>query len=61
MDPSNVSIERSFGILKALEARYETIGLTNLLESTKAAFNKLDQFIDEASDEFLILANRFVI
>ena len=44
--------------LKSIESRFETLGLTNLLETTIAKYNGLDEFVSDTSDEILLQANR---
>ena len=57
-DPSNIALERAFGVLKSIESRFENLGMTNLLQSCIAKYNNLDAFIAEASDELILKANR---
>ena len=66
---SNISHQHRFNlifheslqsILKFLENRFETLGMSNLLQSCIARYNNLQSFISEASDELLLEANRLV-
>ena len=60
MDPSNVSCERAFGILKMYEGKFETAGLSNIFNLTVAKYNRCEDFIKKCDNEVLILANRLV-
>lgn len=57
-DPSNISLERAFGTLKSIEARFQTLGMSHLLQSCIAKYNGLHNFISEASDEIIIEAHK---
>lgn len=57
-DPTNVSCERSFGILKFIEKKFERMSLSNLLNTTTAKFNLLDEFIADCDKKILIDAHK---
>lgn len=57
-DPTNTSVERSFGHLKWIEKKFESMGLSNLLETTAAKFNCLDDYIENCNIDIIIEAHR---
>ena len=58
IDPTNVGCERSFGLLKMYESKFETAGLSNLFNLTISKYNKCSEFIKQCDDDVLLLANR---
>ena len=60
VDPTNLGIERSFGIMKFYEARFINLSFGCLSAMTISKFNDLPQSLDSFSDEQLLAAHNSV-
>ena len=57
VDPTNLGIERSFGIMKFYEARFINLSFGCLSAMTISKFNNLPKWIDTIGDDELVAAH----
>ena len=57
IDPTNLGIERSFGLLKFFEGRFIRLSFGCLSALTIAKFNNLPQWLPAFDDEDLLIAH----
>ena len=62
VDPTNLGVERSFGIMKFFESRYASLSFGTLSALTISKFNDLPQWLDTFTNEkFFEQINRFPV
>ena len=57
VDPTNLGVERSFGIMKFYESRFTSLTFGTLSALTISKFNDLPQWLDTLTDEKLLGAH----
>ena len=57
VDPTNLGVERSFGIMKFYESRFTSLTFGTLSALTISKFNDLPQWLDTLTDEKIFEAH----